>query len=70
MRVIKAGTPEKEMQCPNCNSVLAYTSEDIMQDIVPIHGEWYLREYIVCPVCRVKLALSHKNEYEVMLNHR
>lgn len=70
MRVIKTGTTERKIQCRYCDSILVYTRDDISQDIVPIHGKWYLEKYIVCPVCGVRLALSHKSEYEVMLNHR
>ena len=56
IEVIKYGT-RKEITCPKCGSLLAYTAEDIQ-----ISGDYTLpnRHCIDCPVCKYEILLANE----------
>ncbi|MBR5091271.1 MAG: hypothetical protein IK093_17740 [Ruminiclostridium sp.] len=58
IEVIKYGT-RKEITCPKCGSLLAYTAEDVQ-----ISGDYTLpnRYCIDCPVCNKEIIVPDKCE--------
>lgn len=60
MRVLKEG--ERKGNCPKCNTVFAYTEEDLYKEYHndnPL-GIVYEHKYLTCPVCKTKLLESKK----------
>lgn len=57
MRVIYTPKDEKEIECPNCGSILGYNEYDIYSGYNELFGEFYDYEYLRCPVCRKKVFL-------------
>ena len=57
MRVIYAPKDEKEIECPNCGSVLGYNEYDIYDGCDELFGEFHYYEYLRCPVCKEKVFL-------------
>jgi hypothetical protein len=59
MRVVKNGCGvEKETQCPHCNSIIAYTENDIVTNTGMESDASLCRSpHIRCPVCSRKIIL-------------
>ena len=57
MRVIYTTKDEKEIECPNCGSILGYNEYDIYNGCDELFGEFYDYEYLRCPVCKEKVFL-------------
>ena len=57
MRVIYTPKDEKEIECPNCGSILGYNEYDIYSSYNELFGEFYDYEYLRCPVCKEKVFL-------------
>ena len=63
MRVVEMGkSPEKEITCKVCNSILAYTKADVTFYMEEMFGEIHTSESIKCPVCGNKIILSIDGE--------
>lgn len=60
MRVLmkKFDEPEKQVECSNCDSLLAYTKRDIYSQDEEVFGDWHCYEYIICPVCTKRIILT------------
>ena len=60
MRIIKKGKlPEEHIvECPYCNTVFAYTEEDV--EVVKRHA--YTLHYLNCPFCEISLTKTEEKE--------
>ena len=64
MKIIKNTMKEPtEITCPFCNSVLAYTFEDIRREekqdgLFPLMQNSFVHRFIVCPVCKRNIDLD------------
>ena len=57
MRVIYTPKDEKEIECPNCGSILGYNEYDIYSGYNELFGEFYDYEYLRFPVSKEKVFL-------------
>ena len=63
MRVVEMGkSPEKEIVCGECHSVLAYTKADVDYTAEELFGELHTSEKVKCPVCGSTIVLSVDGE--------
>lgn len=58
MRIIYSGAKYRRVECPYCKSELEYEASDIYT-IKDANED--LLDYIVCPVCRVRIVFSRWN---------
>jgi hypothetical protein len=73
MRVIKECNKEKEIiiQCPSCDSIIAYTKKDVISFGDEFFGEVHYGTKIKCPVCKNIIILNIdelRKEYPVRIN--
>lgn len=56
MRIVATNTPEEQVKCRNCSSLIAYfPAEEKFETLPPCFEE--VREYYVkCPVCGKKIV--------------
>ena len=55
MEVIKEHIDGIQIQCPNCNSLLAYNEDDVECGYTFVNKEKVY--YIVCPVCHEDISI-------------
>lgn len=71
MKIIKnAMTAPIKITCPECNSVLEYTYQDIQRREENNIFGYYARSkrYIVCPVCKREIDIAVKVEVKETKN--
>ena len=58
MRVVEIGNlTEKEIECGECKTILAYTLADVRTSDPPMNYE-----YVECPMCGEKLVIPYGEE--------
>ena len=58
MRVVEIGNlAEKEIECSECKTILAYTPADVRASNPPMSYE-----YVECPMCGEKLVIPYGEE--------
>ena len=58
MRVVEMGNlTEREIECVDCKTILAYTPADVRASIPPMNYE-----YVECPMCGEKLVIPYGEE--------
>lgn len=59
MRVIKEGSVEKKLTCPNCKAELAYVPSDVIKRVTTEYDGFKDTDYyIVCPCCERKIFIK------------
>lgn len=67
MRILTTDKEEKHYRCPECKVLLAYTEDDIKEDISVVgenekYFEIQTRKSVTCPACRYNNVLSITTE--------
>ena len=58
MRVVEMGNlTEREIECIDCKTILAYTPADVRASDPPMNYE-----YVECPMCGEKLVITYGEE--------
>lgn len=58
MRVVEIGNlAEREIECGDCKTILAYTSADVRVSDPPLNYE-----YVECPMCGEKIVIPYGEE--------